>query len=177
MITCPCCGYRTITQEYDFCSVCRWQHDLAQEAKPFDSEYGANPVTLKEAQSNFMAIGASAPHRLDVASLPDPDDGRDPEWKPLPERDRFYAACACCGYFTIGGPFDCCDICGWLHDVNQEGDPYTGATGSNQMTLFDAQRNFAVFGASRRDWLPLARSVGRHDRRDPSWKPLSRPER
>jgi hypothetical protein len=177
MIRCPCCGHRTITQEYDFCDVCGWQHDLAQEAKPFDRDYGANPVTLKEAQSNFMAFGASTSHRLAMSRQARRDETHDSEWKPLPERDYVYTACACCGYFTIDGRFDCCAICGWLYDVKQESNPYAGTTGSNQMTLFEAQRNFAAFGASRREWLPLARSVGRHDRRDPSWKPLSRPER
>lgn len=82
--TCPCCGYRTIGAEFDICDICAWQHDLVQEEEPYENGYGANSVSLKEAQENFAAFGAAARGLLPIARSPGLDDDRDPDWKPLP---------------------------------------------------------------------------------------------
>lgn len=86
-ITCPCCGYRTITEEFDICRICRWEHDLVQESNP-DSFGGANSgVTLRQAQRNFVRFGACDQENLPDAKKPGPDDVRDPQWKPVDEWD------------------------------------------------------------------------------------------
>jgi hypothetical protein len=85
---CPCCGYVTITTEYDICHICRWEHDLVQESEP-DSTVGANGgVSLRRAQRNFAAYGACEEPGVPYAGKPSPDDVRDPKWKPVDEWDR-----------------------------------------------------------------------------------------
>lgn len=86
-ITCPCCGYRTITEEYDICDICRWEHDLVQERDP-DYMGGANSVSLRQAQWNFGAFGACERASVAHARKPGPDDVRDPNWKPLQQGDE-----------------------------------------------------------------------------------------
>jgi cysteine-rich CPCC protein len=83
IFTCPCCGYQTLTSEFDICQICWWQHDLAQERNP-DRVVGANHVTLREAQRNFLQLGASRDDFVELARSPTQDDVRDPEWQPLP---------------------------------------------------------------------------------------------
>lgn len=82
-MTCPCCGYRTIADEYDTCQVCQWTHDFAQEADP-DEAAGHNTVSLREAQRNFLTLGAITARLRGRARSPTPDDTRDPAWQPLP---------------------------------------------------------------------------------------------
>lgn len=56
--TCPCCGYKTLEDEheYDICPICFWKDDLFQ-FENIDLS-GANPVSLMEAQENFIKFGA-----------------------------------------------------------------------------------------------------------------------
>jgi hypothetical protein len=82
--TCPCCGYRTIGAEFEICDICAWEHDLSQEAEPYENGVGANDVSLKEGQENFAAFGACTREELAIARRPGPEDERDPDWKPLP---------------------------------------------------------------------------------------------
>ena len=82
LCTCPCCGYQTLTSEYDICDICWWQHDLAQEIDP-DSGIGANHVSLRQAQSNFRRFGASHEDHASSARRPTNEDVRNPSWKPL----------------------------------------------------------------------------------------------
>lgn len=85
-LTCPCCGYKTITDEYDICDICNWEHDCVQERYPDDT--GANgTVTLRQAQHNFLAFGACDETAVESVRPPGPDDERDPEWKLLPPGD------------------------------------------------------------------------------------------
>lgn len=79
---CPCCGYQTITSEYDICPICAWEHDEAQERDP-DSEIGANAVSLREAQRNFVAIGVCRPELKPIVREPRGSDKRSPTWTPL----------------------------------------------------------------------------------------------
>jgi hypothetical protein len=82
MDTCPCCGYRTIVEEYDICEICRWEHDLAQERRP-DSDAGANRVSLRQGQKNFPLFGAADPSLRAHAKSPGTQHVRDPQWRPL----------------------------------------------------------------------------------------------
>jgi len=81
--------------------------------------------------------------------------------------------CPCCGYRTITGTFDICGICGWEHDPVQESRPYHDNLGPNKVTLEEAQRNFAAFGAKSREALADARKPSPDTPRDPDWKPLA----
>jgi hypothetical protein len=66
--------------------------------------------------------------------------------------------CPCCGYLTMGpespGSFEICEVCNWQDDPVQYQDPdYEG--GANEMSLKQARRNYAEFGASsmtRLEW-------------------------
>ncbi len=58
--------------------------------------------------------------------------------------------CPCCGFLTIGeqspGTFEICPVCDWEDDNVQSEDPdYAG--GANKVSLNEARRNFAAFGA------------------------------
>jgi hypothetical protein len=85
-ITCPCCGYRTITGEHDICTACAWHHDSAQEAEPYTDALGPNHFSLKEAQANFATLGASDPRCLPSCEPPGAY-ARDPAWAPIPPED------------------------------------------------------------------------------------------
>lgn len=58
---CPCCGYETLDEEppgtYDICEICFWEDDGVQYKDP-DYRGGANHVSLREAQRNFIEYGA-----------------------------------------------------------------------------------------------------------------------
>lgn len=55
---CPCCGFRTMTEEwrgtYDLCPVCDWEDDGVQYDDP-DYRGGANLESLNEARAAFFA--------------------------------------------------------------------------------------------------------------------------
>lgn len=84
VFACPCCGYKTITDTFNICRICTWQHDPVQERNP-DSRIGANAVPLREAQSNFQRYGVNNPEEAPLAMRPTETDERDPNWKPLDE--------------------------------------------------------------------------------------------
>ena len=79
---CPCCGHRTITDTFDICPVCSWEHDPVQEADPEDAG-GPNRVGLRQAQRNFATIRASDPKSVARVRPPKDDEPLDPAWKPL----------------------------------------------------------------------------------------------
>ena len=80
LITCPSCGYKTITDEYDICPICGWEHDVWQLNHP-DDDGGPNYVTLRDAQKNFREIGASSPKRVRYSRPPSRNDIRDQNWE------------------------------------------------------------------------------------------------
>jgi hypothetical protein len=82
-VTCPCCGYNTITGTFDICNICGWEHDPVQESDPDHDDMGPNRVTLREGQRNFVRIGGCDPRTVRHNRRPGPDDVRDPNWKPL----------------------------------------------------------------------------------------------
>jgi hypothetical protein len=84
---CACCGYRTISAggpgSFEICPVCHWEDDAVQYDDP-DFWGGANPLSLREAQQNFLEFGASMREDLKKVRPPRPDEVRDPNWRPLP---------------------------------------------------------------------------------------------
>jgi hypothetical protein len=77
---CPCCGYRVGLTTYDICPVCFWEHDPVQFDDP-DYPSGANRISLREAQRNFVEFGAC--ERLLIGHVDRKRYTRDPNWQPL----------------------------------------------------------------------------------------------
>jgi cysteine-rich CPCC protein len=79
-ITCSCCGYVTITDQFDRCPICGWIHEPVQQSDP-DDDMGPNRISLRQAQMNFAAFGS----KEEGARKREPTDRdkRDPNWKPL----------------------------------------------------------------------------------------------
>ncbi|GKU84000.1 CPCC family cysteine-rich protein [Niallia sp. NCCP-28] len=88
VFTCPCCGYKTLEERYNYesCSRCSWMDDDIQEDYP-DLKGGANEESLREAQRNFKEIGKCS--RLFLEDEDEDDDEpsicyeKDKNWKPL----------------------------------------------------------------------------------------------
>jgi hypothetical protein len=82
--TCPCCGYKTFYEEpngeYNICTVCYWEDDPFQKADPTD-EGGANQVSLRQAQRNFIEFGACEVEMKHYTRQPNSDEPKDPNWK------------------------------------------------------------------------------------------------
>ena len=83
IVPCACCGYLTVTDNYDICEVCGWEQDSLQVADP-DSCGANDATTLRMAQKNFEAFGACDEHALKFRHGVLPAHKRDPLWKPLP---------------------------------------------------------------------------------------------
>lgn len=83
MYTCPCCGYKTLKEEheYNICSICYWEDDWYQFVD-VDS-IGANKVSLREAQKNYLEFGACDKSVLNFVRPPGKYDVHDIDWKPL----------------------------------------------------------------------------------------------
>jgi len=56
---CPCCDYYTLGDRaaYEICPVCYWEDD-GQDLDQLEVVSGANHITLREARTNYAAIGA-----------------------------------------------------------------------------------------------------------------------
>lgn len=84
---CPCCGYLTLAEKppgsFAICPVCFWEDDSVQFESP-DLGGGANVVSLRQAQANFAAFGATEKRFRTHARQPRPEEGRLPQWRPLP---------------------------------------------------------------------------------------------
>ena len=82
--TCPCCGYKTFDAydrgNYIICPVCFWEDDPVQTKDP-DFGGGANSISLKEAQRNFIAFGASRIDMIKNVRKPKDDEPLDADWK------------------------------------------------------------------------------------------------
>ena len=83
---CPCCGYLTLEEpspgSYSICPICFWEDDIIQFEDP-DYVDGANHVSLRTAQANFIEFGVSELRFQQYVRKPARDDGRDPTWKPV----------------------------------------------------------------------------------------------
>ncbi|MDK8641279.1 CPCC family cysteine-rich protein [Niallia taxi] len=66
LFTCPCCGYKTLSElnSWEICVVCRWEDDPLQSDEP-DFAGGANVESLREAQKNWKEIGVYSKNLLD----------------------------------------------------------------------------------------------------------------
>lgn len=68
--------------------------------------------------------------------------------------------CPCCKFLTLGeespGTFEICPVCRWEDDLAQYHNPDL-AGGANEMSLNQACRNFAEFGAISQNALRLVR--------------------
>lgn len=79
--TCLCCGYITLTSEiHDICPICYWQDDPACWDKP-DFIGGANGISLRVAQQNFLSFGACEKSMLDCVRSSNENDKKDSNWK------------------------------------------------------------------------------------------------
>lgn len=90
--------------------------------------------------------------------------------------DRGGLTCPCCGYETLREreAWEICPICFWEDEPTS--DPYVATGGPNgSLSLYQAQRNFSVIGASDQGSLIHVRRPGQTDQRDPNWKPLPPP--
>ncbi|OMF55190.1 hypothetical protein BK139_17500 [Paenibacillus sp. FSL R5-0490] len=83
--SCPCCGFKTLDEEppdtYNICEICFWVDDGYQYKYPDDT--GANYVSFRKAQQNFMKYGAKGERSLKYVRPPNKYDIKDPNWKPL----------------------------------------------------------------------------------------------
>ena len=83
---CPCCGYKTYCDKpdgtYDICPVCFWEDDPVQMNEP-NFEGGANHVSLKQAQKNFLEFGASEERVKQYVRQPKIDEPKDLAWRLL----------------------------------------------------------------------------------------------
>ncbi|MCT9934740.1 CPCC family cysteine-rich protein [Planotetraspora sp. A-T 1434] len=78
-----------------------------------------------------------------------------------PPRNRAYA-CPCCGYLTLRerGGYEICPVCFWEDDGQDEHDARVVRGGPNgALSLSQARRNFAAFGANRERDLPHVRDA------------------
>lgn len=75
---CACCGYLTVREPYDICSICWWEADGSQGSSP-SSSTGANTCCLIEARLNFARVGVSEDRFLDKARIPLPEEIPDEE--------------------------------------------------------------------------------------------------
>jgi len=83
--TCPCCGYKTIDKNvlFNICEICYWEDDPIQSLHP-DLREGANEnLSLREAQMNFVAIGACDPDCLSSVRKPTKLDVKDKNFLPF----------------------------------------------------------------------------------------------
>lgn len=84
--TCPCCGYKSLDEEppgtFQICKICFWEDDNVQFHDP-DYEGGANAVSLKQGQKNFLEFGACEEFYTPYVRKTAAYDERDPDWKPF----------------------------------------------------------------------------------------------
>jgi len=79
---CPCCGYKTFDIEpdgtYEICPVCFWEDDQLEDP---NYEGGANNVSLKQGQRNFIEFGACDKEMIKHVRKPKKNEQRDDNWK------------------------------------------------------------------------------------------------
>ena len=83
--------------------------------------------------------------------------------------------CPCCGYLIFDSPsgttFDICPICFWQDDESSLRYA-TIPDGPNKVSLIEAQRNFAAFGACEARIWAHVRAPTVADQREPGWRPI-----
>ena len=80
---CPCCGYNTFNPqkrlELDICPICFWEDDPLQYGNP-ELEFSCNLASLKQAQQNFDAFGASEEDMKRYCQKTNSKHRRNPDW-------------------------------------------------------------------------------------------------
>jgi hypothetical protein len=82
--------------------------------------------------------------------------------------------CPCCGHLVHDlepGFHQTCPICGWEDDLSQLRFPLMPGS-SNRVSLAEAQRNFADYGASERRNEGQTRPPVPGERLDQGWRPI-----
>lgn len=86
---CPCCGYQTLEEKPPgtdiICKVCFWQDNYIQ-TKDVDYWGGANELSLRESQKNFISFGAVEASFIKNVRKPTIEEAREIYWKPLAEK-------------------------------------------------------------------------------------------
>ncbi|HDR4305941.1 TPA: hypothetical protein QCP71_005223, partial [Bacillus anthracis] len=79
-------GYKTLEEEppgtYEICNICFWEDDSVQFKEP-DYEGGANEVSLRQAQENFIVFGACEKRCIELVRKPTSEDVKDASWKQI----------------------------------------------------------------------------------------------
>ena len=87
--------------------------------------------------------------------------------------------CPCCGHLVFDGPpgsDDICMICFWEDDAMQLRWPRLAGT-TNTVSLVQAQRNFAQFGASEERFAGDVRAPTSKELLDEGWRPIDERDR
>ena len=87
--------------------------------------------------------------------------------------------CPCCGYLTLSEPpgsYGICPVCFWEDDPVQLRYPEAPVGANGGLSLIDAQRNFARFGAMDEQFKQNVRPPAKDEPIDETWRPFD-PER
>lgn len=169
---CACCGYLidfSAEPKWDssICLICGWQQNVSQEMEP-TYRGGPNRVDLLTARRNYFKVGASLVRRLlrRLRRPPLPDEipsGGNP-YEHIYQQIEPHFSCPCCFYKTFElEPKDtlmACSVCLWtdempLSDISEDSPEWMPAL--NEVSLEQAQRNFAQWGVFQEKYLPFAR--------------------
>lgn len=96
----------------------------------------------------------------------------------MSQRRHILYPCPCCGYIVFREPpgsHDICPICFWEDDESQLRFADEGG-GANEVSLRQAQANYAAAGVSEDRLAARVRPPRQGEVRDPLWRPLD-PER
>jgi hypothetical protein len=88
-------------------------------------------------------------------------------------------SCPCCGYRTLRarpGNYEICHVCFWEDDPVQILDPWYRA-GANNVSLREAQKNYAEVGVSEPQFKSNVKGVLPGDTRDPLWRLVEETDR
>ncbi len=86
--TCACCGYKTLDKNnvrgnYDICKICFWEDEPDQFLDPDLQDSCNHGYSLRQAQHNYLRIGAMCKEMLPHVRKALPTDKKDPNWKLL----------------------------------------------------------------------------------------------
>ncbi len=76
MITCPCCGYKTLDDPTPFaiCEVCWWENDGQNNHNADENKGNPNGLSLTQARNNFVKHGIYDPSRTDLFEYQKPKE-------------------------------------------------------------------------------------------------------
>lgn len=169
---CACCGYLidSLAEEKwtsNICLICGWQQNITQEMDP-TYKGGPNRVDLLTARRNYFKVGASLVRRLlsKYRRSPLPNEipcGGNP-YEQIYQHLEPCFSCPCCFYKTFemetGDTLMACPVCLWTDEapvpnVSEESPEWLPSL--NEVSLEDAQKNFAKWRVYQKKFLPFAR--------------------